>query len=451
MRDARIIGGCALAWAVHLFLAFNAHHQLRTPGFDLSVFDYAIWTTGTGAGAAFVPMFGYSLLAQHFMPSLLLLAPFGAVFTTPVYLLALQSAFFVAGAYLMYRLAARHVPGPYAVALLAAYLLSRRTHSAATSYFYIESAEPLLIFGALLAWTSGRRAWYWVLVALALGCKEDVAVYFALFGAIEAYSSPPGTRRREALLTIAVSVAWGLAAVFIAIPYWADLYGLKSSNLFFSGRFGLAESGGTEAALERVFSIATLERLLTVASATGLLCLLAPRWFAIVIIGVALNVAAIAGTNQSGLVGHYLWPILPWLFMAAIHGAKRLGDRQQRWLPWIALVIAIADTPLPGAAARAMQSDPAARVVRTQLGSIDLSGAVLAQSNLIPHVPRRLPIFGYGVLAKDQAHADLVLLTKTGDLWPLGADGVDREVAKWRTRPEYDEVSSGPLWAFRKK
>jgi uncharacterized membrane protein len=443
MRDARIIGVCVLAWAVHLFLAITAHNQLRTPGFDLSVFDYAIWSTATGGGVGFVPMFGYSLLAQHFMPTLLLLAPFSVLFKTPIYLLVLQSGFFAGSAYLLYRFASRHVPGPYAIALLFAYLLSRRTHSAVTSYFYIESAEPLLIFGALLAWSTGRRAWYWLLAVLALGCKEDMAVYLGLFGAIEAFSNSPGEKRTHALLTMAVSVAWGLVAVFIAIP--------QSSNLLLSGRFGLAESGGTQAALERVFSVATCARILTIAGTTGFLCLLAPRWTAIAVIGVALNVAAIPGTNQSGVIGHYLWPILPWLFIAAVYGAQRAGHYGERWLPWIALIIAIADTPLPGAIGRALQADPAAAIVRTQLKSLDSSGPVLALSNLIPHLPRHNQVYGYGILAKDQSHADLVLLTKTGDLWPLGADGVDREVAKWRTRPEYEEVSAGPLWAFRKR
>lgn len=450
-RDVRVAGVCVLAWAVHLFLAVTAHNQLRTPGFDLSVFDYAIWNTGTGGGVGFVPMFGYSLLAQHFMPTLLLLAPFGVLFKTPIYLLALQSGMFAGSAYLLYRFAARHVSASFALALLIAYLLSRRTHSAVTNYFYIESAEPLLIFGAVLAWATGRRVWYWLLVVLALGCKEDVALYFALFGGVEAYSNPAGAKRTDALLTMALSVAWGLTAVFIAIPYWSEAYGLSASNVFLSGRFGLADSGGTQAALERVFSVATLARILTIAGTTGFLCLFAPRWMAIVVIGVALNVAAIPGTNQSGVIGHYLWPILPWLFIAAVYGAKRLSEYEGRWLPWIALIIAIADAPLPGAFGRALQTDPAAETVRTQLKSIDGSGSVLAQSNLIPHLPRRTQVFGYGIAAKDQVHADLVLLTKTGDLWPLGADGVDREVAKWRARPEYEEVTSGPLWAFRKK
>src|SRR5215213_9705241 len=101
-RNVLVIAGSVLAWVVYLVIGVAAHYQLRTPGFDLSVFDYAIWNTGAGGAVAFVPMFGYSLLAQHFMPTLLLLSPLGAVFETPLYLIVLQPTLFVVSAYLLY-------------------------------------------------------------------------------------------------------------------------------------------------------------------------------------------------------------------------------------------------------------------------------------------------------------------------------------------------------------
>jgi uncharacterized membrane protein len=444
-----VIGGCVLAWIAHLFVGITAHQHLRTPGFDLSVFDYAVWNTGTGGAVAFVPMFGYSLLAQHFMPTLLLLAPLGVLFSTPVYLVALQSTLFVSGAYLFYRFAATRVPGPYAVALLVAYLLSRRSHSAATSYFYIESAEPLLIFGALLAWSAGRQVWYWLLLVLALGCKEDVALYFGLFGVMEAVTNPAGPARKLGLMTAVVCAGWAAVALFVAVPYWAESYGLGSANPLLAGRYGIGDGAGLQAAIGRMVSGTALAKLVTVTSTVGFLCFLSPRWFAIVLPGIAFNLAALPGTNQAGLGGHYLWPILPWLFVAAVYGAQRLGTRGLRWAPWVVMVIAVADTPLPGALSKSLQREPAAASVLSQLASFDLSGTVLAQSNLIPHLPRHNRVFGYGVYSEGQPEPDLILLTKTGDLWPLGADGVEREVARWRADPRYQEVSAGPLWAFR--
>ena len=453
IKNAIVIGGCVLAWIAHLFIGITAHQQLRTSGFDLSVFDYAIWNTGTGGPIAFVPMFGYSLLAQHFMPAVLLLAPLGALFDTPVYLIALQSTLFVAGAYLLYRVAVLRVPGPYALALLVAYLLSRRSHSAATSYFYIESAEPLLVFGALLAWSAGLRVWYWVLLILALGCKEDVALYFGLFGVMQAVTNHPGPARTLGWLTAAVCAVWAAVALFIAVPYWSEAYGLGSANPILSGRYGIDDGAGVQAALGRMFSGAALSKLVTVTSMVGFLCFLSPRWLAIVLPGIAFNLAALPGTNQAGLGGHYLWPILPWLFVAAVHGAERLGSHGLRWIPWVVMLIGVADTPLPSAIVKSVHRDPAASTVSTQLQSLDLSSTVVAQPNLIPHLPRHNRVFGYGVYSEGQPEPDLVLLTKTGDLWPLGsngAEGIDRELARWRADARFEQVSAGPLWAFRR-
>jgi hypothetical protein len=115
------------------------------------------------------------------------------------------------------------------------------------------------------------------------------------------------------------------------------------------------------------------------------------------------------------------------------------------------MLIAVADTPLPSAIIRSWRSEPMAGTVLTQLKSLDLSSTVLAQSNLIPHLPRQNRVFGYGVYSAGQPQPDVVLLTKTGDLWPLGADGVDRELARWRADQRYEEVSAGPLWAFRRR
>ncbi len=66
-----------------------------------------------------------------------------------------------------------------------------------------------------------------------------------------------------------------------------------------------------------------LSRIVTVLSATGFACLLAPAWAAIALPGMMVNLAAAPGTLQAGLLGHYLWPILPWLFAAAAIGVGR--------------------------------------------------------------------------------------------------------------------------------
>jgi hypothetical protein len=208
----------------------------------LSVFDYALWTTATGGPVAYVPMFRHSLFAQHFMPTLLGLSPIARLSGGPAWLIVIQALFHAAAAFLLYRFARRHASGAVALALTTAFLFSRRAHGAATSVFYIESAEPLLIFGALLARESRRLVVYWVLVVLALGCKEDVAIYLAVFGMVIAVVERD---RRVGVATTVLSVVWLAVALGIAIPFSRGLYNLDSANPFLEGRYGgLADAAG---------------------------------------------------------------------------------------------------------------------------------------------------------------------------------------------------------------
>jgi uncharacterized membrane protein len=406
-------------------------------------------------------MFRHSLFAQHFMPALLPWSLFAPLFDGPAWLIVLQAAFHAAAAFLLYRFARRHTSYGVALALTAAFLFSRRAHGAATSAFYIESAEPLLIFGALLAWESRRLVLYWAFVVLALGCKEDVALYVAAFGVVVAIVERD---RRVGVATTALAVMWLAIAVGLAIPSWRELSGLDRANPFLEGRYA-----GIASAATRTVSVEALGRIVTVLSATAFTALLAPAWAAIALPGVLVNLAAADGTLQAALLGHYLWPILPWLFAAAAIGIGRLGSRASlsgspgdrttssasavmRWLPAAIVSVALIDLPLPRAIARASwQQPPEARQVLQQLAAVPHDASVLAQPNLIPHLPRRLEMHSLGVYTAGQPEGDYVLLTTVGDLWPFDSSEIAKRVAAFTADPRFEQISDGPLFAFRRR
>jgi uncharacterized membrane protein len=440
---------CALAFLFYSTAGLLAHRALQTNAFDLSVFDYALWSTASGGRVAFVPLFGHSLLAQHFMPTLLLLAPLARLFDSPTYLIVVQSLWHAVAGLLLFLFAAKYAPRHFAWALLAAFLFSRRSVGAAASYFYIESAEPMLVFGALLAWGSGRRLWYWVCLFLALGCKEDMAVYTGAFGVLLAIRG----ERRLGSVTLAVSVAWLACATLVAIPHARAAYGLTAANPFVEGRYGAASDAGGLASvmLGRVLSAGSIARLFTLASATGFLCLLSPAWCLVALPGIALNLAAMPGTNQSGLGGHYAWPVLPWLFVAAVFGSRRLAAHKFRWLALLAAIAALADSPVPRTLWGMRFTDRDAGIVRAQLADVPARGTIVALPNLIPHLPRSMDVHGFGVYTTDQPPADWILMTTVGGLWPLDRASVMREVERLNVDPRFERVTDGPLFAFRRR
>lgn len=444
------LGACVCAFFVYSGLGLLTHQALGTNAFDLSVFDYALWTTTSGGPLGYVPMFRHSLFAQHFMPTLLLLAPLSRLFDSPAYLIVLQTLFYAVAGFLLFCLAERHLPRRLALALLAAFLLSRRSHGAVTSYFYIESAEPMLVFGALLAWSGRRLILYWMLAVLAMGCKEDVAIYFFGLGAMLA-----ATRRDRmtGTATMVLAGVWLVVSLFVAIPYSRRLYELGAANPFLEGRYAL-DGGGVLgwALVNRLLSLQSLSKVMTVASSTAFLCLLSPSWMAVTLPGIAINLAAVPGTGQAGLTGHYLWPILPWLFLAAVFGARRIPAVAGGWLPVAVVVVALVDMPLPRSIAGAPWSQlPEAAQVRSQLRALAPSGTIVAQPNLIPHLPRAMEVHGLGVYAAGQPSGNYVLLTTVGDLWPFDSQGVAREVSRFQADRRYEQIASGPLFAFRKR
>lgn len=462
MADRIAVALCTSAFLIYSSIGLAAHRSLHTNAFDLSVFDFAMWTTASGGPIAYVPMFRHSLFAQHVMPTLLALSPLARLFDGPAWLIVLQALFHASAAFLLYRFARRHASNGVALALTAAFLFSRRAHGAATSVFYIESAEPMLIFGALIARESRRLIVYWVLVVLALGCKEDVALYVAAFGVVVAVVERD---RRVGIATTLLAVAWLAAALGFAIPFWRGLYELDSANPFLEGRYG-----GLAEAAARLVSTETFGRIVTVMSATGFACLLAPLWAAIALPGMLVNLAAAPGTLQAALLGHYLWPILPWLFAAAAIGVGRLERRATlsgsppsartslawpsaaRWVPAAILLVALIDLPLPRAVARASWRQPEeAREVLQQLESIPRDASVLAQPNLIPHLPRRLEMHSLGVYTAGQPEGHYVVLTTVGDLWPFDSDEVAKRIAAYAADARFEQISDGPLFAFRRR
>jgi uncharacterized membrane protein len=448
-RAAGIV--CVAAFLLYAALGVVTHRDLRTNGFDLSVFDYAVWTTVSGGPIGYVPMFGYSLFAQHFMPTLLLLSPLGLVFESPAYLIVVQMFLFAAAGFLLYVLASRYVSAGVALALMIAFLFSRRSFSAGTSAFYIESAEPALIFGSVLACCAGLWRVYYLLLLLALGCKEDVAIYFAAFGATLAMK--PDTRRIGAW-TIAISVIWLVVALGFWIPQWRAMYQLETANPFIVGRYTVDDNRPMLVTVaSRAASLRSLGKIVTIGGGTAFTCFLAPAWAAIALPGMLIDLVADPTTDQAGLIGHYLWPVLPWLFVAAIVGSRRVSVTRFRWFPLFIVVVALVDTPVPGRLVNvSWKMTPPARQVREQLKEIPVGATVVAQPNLIPQLPRRMNIRSLGVYpAGEPGQGDHVLLTTVGDLWPFHDEDIMLKVRDLAADPRYEQLSNGPLFSFRRR
>ncbi|HSL24261.1 MAG TPA: DUF2079 domain-containing protein [Vicinamibacterales bacterium] len=443
-RELAIVIG---AWsAIYVPLAFIAHYSLKTNAFDLSVFDYALWSATQGSAGA-VPFMGHTLWSHHFMPTLLALLPVYVVAPRPELLIAVQLLATAVAAVLLFLLADREVPRAMRLALLFAFLFSRRSHSAVTSYFYVESLEPALVLGLIYVSLTKRSSWvFWTLAVLALGCKEDMPLYLAAFGILLALTG----NRRRGLTLVVVSAVWLVVAVQVAIPAARVRDGLGAANPFIEARLGGSGETLLDAA-RRILSVTSLGRIATLTATTAFLCWLAPAWLAVVVPGLALNFAARSDTLQAAVLGHYFWAVLPWLFVAAVFGAAKLAARRPRFIAPAALALTmwtVVDSPLWLTFARRPWRDLRAGLeVRRNLPALG-PGLVLAQPNLIPHLPHRTGLQAAGRELLPAVDPDYVVLCEVGDLWPLGSEGVRARIDRLRASPSHQLLTTPPLYVF---
>jgi hypothetical protein len=282
--------------------------------------------------------------------------------------------------------------------------------------------------------------------------KEDAAIYAGAFAATAFVLPDPNPRRSG--LTLAVACLWFGAALFLAIPASRAADGLSLSNPLLESRFG-SPSGQVEVGvlLSRLLSAATAGTLANLLLMVALLPLAAPLWLLPALPGLLINVAAEPGSMQAALSDHYVWPILPWLFIASAAGIVRIRSRSGRvamaWtLIWMAATLV--DNP---ALRRILTTrlDAQAADVRAHLPVIDTASVVLAQPNIIPHLPHVPHLYATGGGARAPRSPDLVLLTTVGNAWPHTHDQVLDLIAQYQRDPAYERVGDGSLAVFVKR
>ena len=440
-------------WAVlYLTRGLAAHYALETNAYDLSLFDYAIWSLAHG-GRGHVPFIGQSIFSQHFMPILGAIVPVYAVAPSPVTLIVLQVLAVAAAAWVYFRLQQRvALDVRLAIPLTIAFLFARRTHGATTSFFYPEAFQPLLTFACVLLWLEGRWKAYWTCAIALLMTKEDAAVYLAAFAVLTAWRQRE--RRRHAAWTAGFCVAWIVIALLVVIPRSRAADGLPSTNPFLADRFAASPGGELQmgALIDRASSLKTISTLVNLMAAVGFLPFAAAEWLVPAIPGIAVNLLARPDSMQASLIGHYFFAVMPWLFVAATYGLAHVHRRGPRVaVAWcgVFVIATLADSPafrrLPLAAFYIE-----AQTAKQQLEQIR-GDVLLVQPNLVPHLPHQRGIYTLGEGSAPPRPADMVAMTRIGDLWPFTIAEWNQRLEEFRKNAEYDEVLSGPVILFKRR
>lgn len=228
---------CLALFAHFAYFAMLRHHQMRTDGYDLGIFDNMMWQLTHGGWFRSAPAFGPegNHLHRH--------TTFGAVFLVPIYaiwpraetLLVLQAAFAASTPIPLYLLGRRLLGSPWLGLLFAlCYALYAPSHGAVFyDFHFLTMASPLFAWVFYLSFTKNTRALI-IMTIVTLGWREDTGAVLAFAGIVLWLW---GVHRKRTMVFIFVCAAHFVLTKFVFMP-------LGGSHASFAGYYANLQAPG---------------------------------------------------------------------------------------------------------------------------------------------------------------------------------------------------------------
>jgi len=338
-----------LIWAIVLAAyAFIRHDQLNSSAYDLAIKTQVIWNTYQG------DLFASSIEVEHYLGDhvqliFLLLAPLYGLWEDAKVMLLLQSILLSLGAIPVYRIGRRHLDDKWLALLFAIAFLLYPLISFVNRFDFHPVVFSIPFF--LLAYDlleTDHPFWASLFIFLALTLREDVGITVFAFGLYVAIFM----KRRTLGFTWAFAgLAWSLIAIFIIIPYFRGEASDTMSRYAWLGRSPgemlLTTISKPSLILEHLFVSYRWQLLLKLLLPLGFLALLSPAPLLVGLPALAYNMLS-ETPSQSSIYFQYLAPVVPFIFIAAIQGAKRVqqwfAPDRARWIlmAWIGLGLLLA-------------------------------------------------------------------------------------------------------------
>ena len=307
------------------------HERFNSSTYDLAVYDQAVWSTTQGrwleTSIEARPGEYMCLLADHFAPILTLLAPLYWLWPHVHALLLFQTAALAAGALCVFAIAEHRLQSrSTALAFAATYLLYPAIGFVNRFDFHpVALSIPLLLTGILCV--ERRR---WGLAAICLGatmlCKEDMGLAVGTFALAVAFSID---KKALGCALFAAGVGASLLAMFVVLPayrgaesdtwerylHWGPTPGQAIANIL-SHPAAILQDIVHGSPHKAAF-------LLKVFLPVAFLSLLRPWPLLAALPALGYNLAS-GNPSQSSVCFHYVAPIVPFVFYAAILAAERI-------------------------------------------------------------------------------------------------------------------------------
>jgi uncharacterized membrane protein len=479
-----VVAVAAVAYfLVFAFLSVARYDGYRAHGLDLGTMDQAAWNTIHGRILERTPLYRHPADGSRYENRLLdaklelVFLPLSALYalwSDPRLLLLVQAAVLAAGAIPLYllgreRLAATTASEWPAALLAVAYLVYLPLHYVNMADFH---PSVLMIPPLIAAWRAMRlRRWphYYLWLGLALCCRIDTA-FIGLGLGVVILLTQTGARRHGAW-TILLAAAWLTLDLAVVVPVVRAAYGPGAGDLV--GRRFEALGGGPLGILRTVMArplfvlgmlvdLDKVQALFDLLAPTGFLGLLAPWALAPALPVLAINFLSESVWQQS-VHAHYMAPVIPFVWIAAVEGlawlSRQTGRAQplsQYTRPSVLASFVLAYTALiswafspfpPGRAFRLAglyQPSSYEQDLRALLAHVPVGATVCAQSDLHPHLSQRHDIALYPRCALEpglETEYIVLDLDPTAVKSPMDHHAFYQLVGQWLAREEYGVVA----------
>jgi len=437
------------------------HWRFASSGYDLGIFDQAIWHYSRFQTPADTVRGISNLLGDHFHPLLVVLAPFYWIYPHPETLIFLQALLFTVTAIPIFLYARKRVGVLAAYGFAGGYLAFWGVAQAVAFDFHEIALAMPLIATAIYALDEDNMVLCLISLGLLLLVKEDQSLLVIAFGLLMLVYK----KWKFALGSILAGILWFFLATKIFIPhfsgsayaYWS--YSELGPNAFAALKTIILHPVGTlKIALHPRVKDSTIYSLF---SSVIFLPILSPLF----ILTIPLLAARFLSTNASywGRDFHYNATIAPILFMAAVDGLWRLGKyikkehiKQSLFIAvgafiLVANIFVLHSTPLVALADKSFYSIPYDdQVGYTALSLIPPHASVTAQDAIVPHLSDRTLIYNISPFRTDVPATDYIIASNRVSPWPEPDQSAVTQYLTQRAGT-YDTIFNKDGWVILRK
>ncbi len=381
------------------------HHLFQSGGYDLGIFDQAVYLISRGE-VPFSTIRGIHILGDHAAFILYPLSLLYRIIPSVYWLFGIQSLALTLGALAVYHLALQAEIDPGKARMIAAaYLLYPAIFNANLFDFHPEVLAVPLFWAAVLCIRSGKLWGFLLCLSGILGCKAVLSLNVVALGVwLLLWENRRVEKRWQrrcqvgAWIAITAGSAWFGLATFWIIPHFS---GSEPAAISHYSHLGSSVSEIIQnlalkptLVLGKVFSLDTLFYgfLLVIPVAWGLSWRCWDPWIpALPTLG--LNILS-SNPAYRDLVHQYALPIVPFLFLAIIENGKMTNlptssaKANKRAVIWSLLAfLALAKYPFFGSIY--LQSLDTWQATREALAQITTRGGVLTTHEISPHLTHR--------------------------------------------------------------